>query len=218
MVLSDRQIERYSRQIIVPGFGGRGQERLLAATLALSGELADLEAPLAYFVGAGVGTVLVEAAAGAPVESRMIDDLRALNPDSRAVAMDEPPARVDLLMMLIGSAAGLETARHAIARGAGGPAVLVRLDAPPRIALLAASPCPLCTEIELLGPFGDRAESAEFVAMLATAEAVRLLADQERAPAPRLIEFSGYESQSIALRKRSGPHRCRCESGRSGDG
>src|SRR5207249_4074584 len=74
MALSDRQIERYSRQIIVPAFGGHGQERLLAATLALSGELADLEAPLAYFVGAGVGTVLVEAAAGAPVESRMIHD------------------------------------------------------------------------------------------------------------------------------------------------
>lgn len=219
MALSDRQIERYSRHIIVPGIGGRGQERLLVATLAITGETADLEAPLAYLAGAGVGTILVETADGAPIDSRLIDDLRDLNPDSRVAAMTAvPPARIDCSIILIGSAKALEAARGAIDHSAGRPLVLVRLDAPARIASLAATPCPLCAEVDLLGPFGKRAEQADFIAMLATAEALRLLASEERAVSPRLIEFNGYRSQNVAIGRRIGKGRCRCESRVTADG
>jgi molybdopterin/thiamine biosynthesis adenylyltransferase len=218
MALSDRQIERYSRQIIVPGIGGHGQERLLAATLALSGEMADLEAPLAYLVGAGVGTILVETTGGSPIDSRIIDDLRDLNPDSRVAARAVPPVRVDCSIILIGSAKALETARGAADRFAGRPLVLVRLDAPSRIAMMTISPCPFCADSQLLGPFGNRAENADFVAMLATAEALRLLAGKEQTVTPRLIEFSGYQSQSVTIGTRVGANRCRCESGPIGNG
>ena len=61
MSLTDAQIDRYSRQIIVPRIGGRGQERLLAARMLLVGDARDIEAPLAYLVGAGVGTIGVQA-------------------------------------------------------------------------------------------------------------------------------------------------------------
>ena len=61
MTLTDAQIDRYSRQIIVPRIGGRGQERLLAARILLAGDARDIEAPLAYLVGAGVGAICVEA-------------------------------------------------------------------------------------------------------------------------------------------------------------
>ena len=57
MTLTDAQIDRYSRQIIVPHIGGRGQERLLAARILLAGDARDIEAPLAYLVGAGVGSI-----------------------------------------------------------------------------------------------------------------------------------------------------------------
>ena len=47
MTLTDVQIDRYSRQIIVPRIGGRGQERILAARMILVGDARDLEAPRA---------------------------------------------------------------------------------------------------------------------------------------------------------------------------
>ena len=58
MTLTDAQIDRYSRQIIVPRIGGRGQERILAARMLLVGDARDIEAPRAYLAGAGVGTIV----------------------------------------------------------------------------------------------------------------------------------------------------------------
>ena len=58
MTLTDAQIDRYSRQIIVPRIGGRGQERILAARMLLVGDARDIEVPLAYLAGAGVGTIV----------------------------------------------------------------------------------------------------------------------------------------------------------------
>src|SRR5215471_16582728 len=57
MGLSNQQIERYARQIIVPGVGGIAQERLKSARLMLAGKAADVASVLAYMVGAGVGEI-----------------------------------------------------------------------------------------------------------------------------------------------------------------
>jgi hypothetical protein len=207
MALSDRQIERYSRQIIVPGVGGIGQERLLAAKVGLIGEPGDVEAPLAYLVGAGIGTIFVMSG-GSAIDLRVIDDLSGLNPNSRVIT-GAPSAPIDLLLAIIGSEASLETTRLAIDSHAGRPAAIARLDLPPWIASLGASPCPLCADVELLGGFGKKAEQAEFVEMLATAAAIATLAGNEPA-APRLIEFEGYDSRSLAIARRA-VNRCRCE-------
>ncbi|MBX3025517.1 hypothetical protein KF840_11490 [bacterium] len=84
MALRDAEIERYSRQIILPEIGGRGQERLRAAVVALhgTGELATIAAR--YLVGAGVGVLHLDAAGLASLG----DDLRRLNPEVR---VDERP-------------------------------------------------------------------------------------------------------------------------------
>jgi molybdopterin/thiamine biosynthesis adenylyltransferase len=74
-MLTDEQIERYSRQIILPELGGRGQERLLSAAVALvgTGEL-GMSAAL-YLAAAGVGTLGVGTAVAAAIAG--------LNPDCR---------------------------------------------------------------------------------------------------------------------------------------
>lgn len=54
MVLSDAQIDRYSRQILVPEIGGRGQERLLASVVACAGESLLVGVATQYLTAAGV--------------------------------------------------------------------------------------------------------------------------------------------------------------------
>ena len=68
-MLSDSQIERYSRQIILPQVGGKGQEKLLRARVLVNGNEPLQTAALLYLAAAGVGTIGVIANDSSPVLS-----------------------------------------------------------------------------------------------------------------------------------------------------
>ena len=65
MPLSDADVERYARQIIVPGVGASGQERLLASRVLVCGNPRGSLRALTYLQAAGVTTVGTEQAATA---------------------------------------------------------------------------------------------------------------------------------------------------------
>jgi molybdopterin-synthase adenylyltransferase len=81
VALTNRQIERYSRQLIVPAFGGVAQERLLAARVLLLGDYAGTDV-LAYLIGAGVGHIYLWADLDPAASNAIIARMRDLNPDS----------------------------------------------------------------------------------------------------------------------------------------
>ena len=57
MKFSEEQIHRYSRQMILPRFGGKGQSKLMEAKVFIMGA-GGLGSPAAlYLAAAGVGTI-----------------------------------------------------------------------------------------------------------------------------------------------------------------
>lgn len=96
MALTDVQIERYSRQILLPEIGGHGQEKLLRSTATVVGVGSLAKAIVPYLAGAGIGRLLVrpgageEASAAAQLAARAVQ----INPDVRA-DVDAPLGTVE---------------------------------------------------------------------------------------------------------------------------
>jgi hypothetical protein len=184
MSLTDAQIDRYSRQIIVPHVGGRGQERLLAARILLVGDARDIEAPLAYLIGAGVGTICLKSSAGQVVFSET-------NPDVSITLADGMRDALDLGLIIVGSDAARKIADEIMNDGDVRALVIARLDTPGKIVVFPDADGPRTVDAE----FGERSEAADFIAMLATAEAFKLIAGYAENPTRTIIEFKGYETR-----------------------
>ena len=187
MSLTDAQIDRYSRQIIVPRIGGRAQERLLAARILLVGDARDIEAPLAYLVGAGVGTICLKLSSN----QAAFTEKRELNADVSVTIADESRGRIDLALMIIGSEASRKVANEISKNGDVHAIVIARLDTPGKIAVFPDAHGTRTVDAE----FGERAKAADFIAMLATTEAFKLLAGYAETPSRAIIEFDGYETR-----------------------
>ncbi|HZC46890.1 MAG TPA: hypothetical protein VE243_10470, partial [Candidatus Acidoferrum sp.] len=184
MTLTDAQIDRYSRQIIVPHIGGRGQERLLAARMLLVGDARDIEAPLAYLVGAGVGTIAIRVSDNSDRLAEMISASRELNPDvSATIAM--PNGSVDLALAILGSEAARKVADEIANDRDVKALVIAHLDPPEKIIVIpdTQSPRIIDESSAATGSLGGShygkglgVRSSDFIAMLAITEAFKLLA------------------------------------------
>jgi hypothetical protein len=80
MALREDQIRRYARHVLLPDFGGVGQERLLASTVTLDPRDPAAVVAFEYLVAAGVGTIALAVAAPA-----LVARAAALNPDVEVV-------------------------------------------------------------------------------------------------------------------------------------
>ena len=103
MDLTDPQIERYSRQILLREVGGAGQEKIRSARVLVAGEGSAVAIAALYLSAAGVGEICL--ACGA--RNRAItDDISALNPETcvrplvHGEVSDALAARHDLLVDL----------------------------------------------------------------------------------------------------------------------
>jgi adenylyltransferase/sulfurtransferase len=120
MHLSDDQVERYSRHILLPEIGGAGQARLLAAKVLVAGA-GGLGSPAAlYLAAAGVGTLgIADSDAvelsnlqrqiihgcsdlGRPKAESAARRIGELNPDLRVVAHQERLTSHNVLGVLAG--------------------------------------------------------------------------------------------------------------------
>ena len=137
-MLTDAQVERYGRQIILPEVGGRGQERLLAARVAVAGAGPAATAAVTLLGRAGVGRLDVSAGVG---------PLPELSPDCRCGASEGPAADVTVCLLELtatdddapahGAPFGLEAARRPFVLGLlAGDRILV--------ATLVGRPCMRC--------------------------------------------------------------------------
>ncbi|MFZ2060209.1 MAG: ThiF family adenylyltransferase [Candidatus Binatus sp.] len=187
MSLTDAQIDRYSRQIIVPHIGGRGQERLLAARILLVGDARDIEAPLAYLIGAGVGTICLKLSG----DRTVFTEKSELNADVSVTIADESKGRIDLALIIIGSDSARKAADEIASNRDVHAAVIGRLDAPGKITIIPDAHVQRTVDAE----FGTRAEAAGFISMLATTEAFKLIAGYAENPTRTTIEFDGYETR-----------------------
>ena len=103
-MLTDNQIERYSRHIILQEVGGRGQEALLGSSVALVGQGELIATAALYLAAAGVGSLAL------PREH--IAYLHGLNDDVRLTAVEDftVEALADMADVVICGAAPRATA------------------------------------------------------------------------------------------------------------
>jgi hypothetical protein len=205
-LLTDTQIDRYSRQIILPEVGGLGQERLLAARVTLLAEIEDLTPALNYLVGAGVGNIHLDCGADAGNIGGVIAAMAELNPEVR-IEPSAPAAGDDqALIVLAGSNRTIEAVPRINESAVCTRVIFARLGEPCVVAVLTSRPpCLACVGTMLLAPI-ERGPFAVPAAMVAAAETIKCLLAVAPQPS-RLIEFSGYESRSSRL---EAPSRKRC--------
>jgi adenylyltransferase/sulfurtransferase len=218
MALTEAEVGRYARQLILPGLGEEGQERLRAARVRVVGGGPSAAPALLYLAAAGVGTLWIEdpdpVAAGDGAgfmfgavdqgRSRSVAAAEAVRAASGLVQADvlRPGAKVSAVLVCAGaqevSRAVAEEARllglpHVVAEvdGQGGAVTVVPVGAP----------CYACAVRPGIGADPTPAGAAT-VGALGALELILLLASAAQEPRARRIEvFRGTPLTRATVRQ-----------------
>jgi molybdopterin/thiamine biosynthesis adenylyltransferase len=183
-MLSDEQIERYSRHIILPQMGARGQQRLLAAAVAVVGDGTASTTAGLYLAAAGVGKLSITQS------NDTLRDLATLNPDCHITHL--PPSLISTPVTglvrahdVIIDASGSDPVSAAFNRACvelGKPLVWGRAaNYGGQVTVVAGPgrtrPCLACLKVESVLPGGDQLAmlAAWFVGTLQATEAIKLV-------------------------------------------
>jgi adenylyltransferase/sulfurtransferase len=212
MGLTDQQIERYARQIIVPGVGGIAQERLLSARIMLVGKAADLSSVLMYMVGAGIGEIQLRLpAADYSEQHSLMAHAFELNPD---VVVRPEAKSIEELNLVFAIGGGSEVTELILSPPlvqSNLCMIFVQPAMPCGFAIFSRRPpCLLCADADLMESVNPRGDAADFVAMVAATEAFKLLAGSPLPPSSMLFEFDGFACAARELKQRSTSERCSC--------
>jgi adenylyltransferase/sulfurtransferase len=220
--LSDVEVERYARQLLLPGFGPVNQEFLRAARVHVVGAGALAGPAMTYLAAAGVGTLSVDDGAdvatadaahwlyppdreGQPRVFAAIEALRGVNalvrPRAHASGFD-PTAALIVPESPVLAREAAERARqaglpHVVAQGDGDGGFVVAV--PP------GAPCYACASSSPALP--ATAGAAATLGALAALELLLVLAQAAQEPRGRRIELVRGQPLTRATARRSG---CAC--------
>jgi hypothetical protein len=201
VMLTDAQVERYSRQIVLPEVGARGQERLLAARIALAGDGAAATSAAMLLGRAGVGALDVD------------EEIRSLpqpSPDCRIARGHRQGAHVAVVLPDDPAPSDDGASGMLWLQGPRTPIVLGILGSRLVVATLLWRSCLAC--FPDLGPLRGDASAAETapaarmaLGALAASEALRVLLTEP--PVSRLTVFD--VARGTAVVKETEPVGCR---------
>lgn len=226
-MLTDQQIERYSRQIILPQLGGRGQQRLLDASVAVVGVGDHCTTAAVYLAAAGVGRLGVSARAAL--------GLTAVNPDCALTPLPASithASAVELLRacdVVLACGAGHDTCTLLNAACVAARTPFVWGDTHEllgRVAVLAGedsdAPCYGCLRaqasqerVHAEPPAVLADATAAFIGTLQATEAIKLLLGMHAAPAGFVLTYDALAGTVIERCAAKDPHCATCGAARA---
>jgi molybdopterin/thiamine biosynthesis adenylyltransferase len=194
--LSETQIERYSRQIILKQVGGRGQAALLSATVAICGSNALATTAGLYLAAAGVGHLRLSAPAVAAIAG--------VNPDCQVTTLASDAATEVMrgaAVVLCAGARGATCAIHDSCVEARVPVILG--DATDTVGWMSVgvpgAPCSGCLTRQLQATVDSAAPlgtvTAGFIGTLLATEAVKIILGLQPSTVGRRVTFAALAGE-----------------------
>lgn len=222
MSLTEQEILRYSRHIILPEVGGRGQKKLKGASVLLAGVGAAGSAAALYLAAAGVGRLTLwdpglltlqdleggiahdRSRIGMPRARSAAEPLRAINPDAEVAVLDrenDVAGSVAEHQVVLLSAGDWSDVEPAVLK-AGGSAVLYAVHGARGAATVTGpkGPCLAClgARAQAYGLFPEDgtvpavAAAAGVVGVVAATEAVKLIIGAGTPLTGRVFRYDGW--------------------------